>query len=510
MALVERVVGELLDDVEQLLAQRPSVARGIAAAHEAGPFLLHELADLLAAGLPQVVSVGQRIAGELLRHPHDRLLVDHQAVGVGQELLGVVVEVLDLLPAVLAICVVVVHVGRHRPGSVQGDQGGHVLEAGRGQGAHEGPHRAGLQLEHPDGVTTGQHLEGGPVVQVHSVNVDHLSPAALHVDQRVGDHVKVPQAQEVHLEKAQVLDAVHLVLGDDGCVLGVLTRLRLALDRHVLGERLAGDHHRCRVDPVLASEPLQTPCDVDNSADVVVAGVHVAQVGCHLEAVGVLLGLREARCQRSVPPQDQRRHGLGDAVAHHIRVAQHPGGVTDRGPGLDLGEGHDLGDVVPAVLLGGIPDHLVSEPGVEVHVDVGHRDPARVQEAFEEQVVADRIQVGDPEAVGHSTPGGASPPRADPDVLLAGVSDQVPGDEEVGGEPHVADRPQFVDQAFHHPILELVSPPPPCALEGEVLQVGVGTVESLRDGEVRQPGLAELDLHVAPFGDPERVVAGIR
>ena len=141
VALIEGVVGELLDDIEQLLAQRYSVPGGVTPTHEGGPLLLHELADLLAAGLPEVVSVCERIAGELLRHPHDRLLVDHQAVGVRQQLLGVGVEVADLLPAVLAIGVVVVHVGRHRPGPVQGNQGSHVLEARRCKGAHEGAHR---------------------------------------------------------------------------------------------------------------------------------------------------------------------------------------------------------------------------------------------------------------------------------------------------------------------------------------------------------------------------------
>ena len=31
----------------------------------------------------------------------------------------------------------------------------------------------------------------------------------------VGDDVEVAQAQEVHLQQAELLDAVHLVLGDD-------------------------------------------------------------------------------------------------------------------------------------------------------------------------------------------------------------------------------------------------------------------------------------------------------
>ena len=200
MALVEGVVGELLDDVEQFLAQGRAVAGGVAAAHEGRTLLLHELPYLLATGLPEVVGLCQRVASELLGDPHHRFLVDHEAVGVGQEFLGIRVEVVHRLPAVLSIGIVVVHVGRHRPGPVEGHQGGHVLEARRGQRTHQGTHRAGLQLEHPYGVAPGQHLEGRPVVQVHVVDVDDLSADPIHVSKGVGDHIQVPEAQEVHLE----------------------------------------------------------------------------------------------------------------------------------------------------------------------------------------------------------------------------------------------------------------------------------------------------------------------
>ena len=62
------------------------------------------------------------------------------------------------------------------------------------------------------------------------------SGRAIGADHRlgVGDDVEVAQTQEVHLEQAELLDAAHLVLGDDRGVGRVLTRLRLALDRQVV------------------------------------------------------------------------------------------------------------------------------------------------------------------------------------------------------------------------------------------------------------------------------------
>ncbi len=71
------------------------------------------------------------------------------------------------------------------------------------------------------------------------------------------DDVEVAQAEEVHLQQPEVLDPVHLVLGDDRRVLDGAARLRLALDREVLRERLPGDDHRGGVDAVLAAQPLE-------------------------------------------------------------------------------------------------------------------------------------------------------------------------------------------------------------------------------------------------------------
>jgi hypothetical protein len=62
-----------------------------------------------------------------------------------------------------------------------------------------------------------------------------------------------------------------------------------------------------------------------------------------------------------------------------------------------------------------------------------------IQEAFEDQPVPQRIDVGDAEAIGHDRAGGRSPARSDADALLASEADQVPDHQEVSGEPHLED-----------------------------------------------------------------------
>jgi len=53
---------------------------------------------------------------------------------------------------------------------------------------------------------------------------------------RLAKDRQVGEAQEVELEQAQRVDAVHLVLGHDRVGVGG------ALQRHQLGQRLAADH----------------------------------------------------------------------------------------------------------------------------------------------------------------------------------------------------------------------------------------------------------------------------
>ena len=132
------------------------------------------------------------------------------------------------------------------------------------------------------------------------------------------DHREVAQPEEVHLQQAELLDAVHLVLGDDRRVARVRARLGLALDRQVLGERLVGDDDRGGVDAVLAAQALEAPGDVDHLLRVGVLLVHLAQVGRGDVAVLVALDALEAGRERGVAPHDERRHGLGDPVAEGV------------------------------------------------------------------------------------------------------------------------------------------------------------------------------------------------
>ncbi len=149
MGLVEPVAGEMPNEPEQLAAEGLVVAVGDAAGHELLLLLAHHRRDLLAHRLAQHVGLGHGEPGHLLRHLHDLLLVDHDAVGVLQDLLEVGVEIADRGATVFAVGVFAVHPGAQRSRAVQRVERHEMVELLGAEIAHQGPHRAALELEHP-------------------------------------------------------------------------------------------------------------------------------------------------------------------------------------------------------------------------------------------------------------------------------------------------------------------------------------------------------------------------
>jgi len=219
--------------------------------------------------------------------------------------------------------------------------------------------------------------------------------------------------------------------------------LRLALDGQVLGQRLMGDDDRCSMYAVLAAEALEALGDVDHELRVRVLPVHLAELGCGHVAVLVTLHALETGPQRRVATHDQRRHRLRDLGPEGEGKAQHPAPSRTAARALIVEKVTIWATWSAAITLGDVPDHLASAALVEVHVDVGHLLSARIQETFEEQVVADGVEIDDTRQYATQHP--AADPRPGPtrDAGVARVADDVPDDEEVGSEAHLGDHAQL-------------------------------------------------------------------
>ena len=164
--------------------------------------------------------------------------------------------------------------------------------------------------------------------------------------------------------------------------------------------------------------------------------------------------------------------------------------------------------MVAPVLLRHVLDDLVAALHREVHVDVGHRLAARVEEALEEQVVLERVDVGDAQRVGHDAARRRAAPRPHRDARVFGELDEVPDDQEVGAEAHVADGVELEVEALGHLGARLGAVAALDALRAEVAQVLVFAA-AVGHRVARQQGAPELELDVAALGDLEGGVAGV-
>ena len=479
VALVEAVAGELVDQLEDRggLGLRHAASRRPFDEH--GLLLGHLVLLLLAHGAAQQVRAAERVAGQDLGDLHHLFLVDDDAVGLLEHRLQGRVQIVDLAAAELAV-----DEGRdvvHRARTVEGADGGDVLDGIGPQLAQGVAHALAFHLEDPDRVAVGHQFVGLGVVQRQGREI-HPGPALLEEAQRLVDHRQGLQAQEVELHEARAFDPLHVELRRRQ------VRPRVLIQGRQFGQRPVADHHAGGMGGGVAVEPLQLQGHVQQAGDGLVLVASGAQARLDLD-------------------------GLGQPVHLAERQLQHPADVAQHSPRLQRAEGDDLGHAVAAIALLDVGDHLLSPVLAEVDVEVGHRDPLRVEEALEEQAVTQRIQIGDGQGIGHQRTGARPPARAHGNAVRLGPLDEVRDDQEVAGEAHLGDDPDLPLQPFEifrlrrviglalgHAGLQTFA-----RLMGQLL----GLAAVAFGGEARQDRIALVDHEGAAARDIERVVASL-
>ena len=133
------------------------------------------------------------------------------------------------------------------------------------------------------------------------------------------------------------------------------------------------------------------------------------------------------------------RNQLGNTVAKAIRKVQHPAHVANGRTCRHRTEGHNLAHRPVAVLVLHVVDHAVAVALAKIDVKVGHRHPLRVQKPLEQQVVAQRVQVGDFQCIRHQRTGSRAASRADRAAIGLGPLDEVTHDQKVARKTHLQD-----------------------------------------------------------------------
>ena len=145
-----------------------------------------------------------------------------------------------------------------------------------------------------------------------------------------------------------------------------------------------------------------------------------------IDPLEVVHHLRQPIDLRRLERQRLAHFARGAAAA----IGDHVGGHGDPRPGAAVG----------AVLLVHVLDHpLAAIAARQIEIDVRPLAALLREEPLEQQIHADRIDRGDPEAVADGAVGGRAAPLHE-DVVLPAVIDDVPDDQEVAGEIELLDQ----------------------------------------------------------------------
>ena len=431
MRLVEGVGGELLPVGPYLLKNLRIVSVFLATLDE---FRLHGVDDvllLLTHRLTQGIALATGEVGQLSAQEHHLLLIDGDAVGVLEVFLHAVDGVGDGLQAVFTLDEVgdVVHGAR----TIEGIHGDEILEDGGVQLTQILLHACRLELEGADGLALLIELEGLGVVDGDGVEV-YVDATGLLDDSTGLLHLREGlQAEEVHLDESCRLDDMAVVLGTVG--LGVL-EVGVVGSRHghPVANRVAADDEATGMDARATHGALEHLGILDGVGQSRIgAGLGLAQLGGTLDGVGQI-HLQVVARDGVFQPVGNGLAQCIDRVQRHLLYACH---ILDAVLGGHGGIGDDVGTVLVAVFVFHPFQHTASSVVVEVGIDIGQRDTVGVQETLEQQVVFQRVDLGDAQTVGHHRAcGRATAGTYHHAQLVAGRVDEVLHDEEVARETH--------------------------------------------------------------------------
>ena len=432
MRLVERIRRKRLPVFPDLVDQRtrrllvlPLVDAEIlvlqAALLELREQLLHEVEVLLAHRLAERVGHAAREAAQKPRKKHHLFLVHRDAVGVLQVRLHERMVVGDRFAPLLA--------GdegrdvRERSRTVQGVHGDQVFQTVRLKLHQILLHAVRFELEKTGRRAAPEDFVRLLVVHGNVVRID--VDAAELLDQRhafLFDRERL-EAEEVHLQEADRLHEVSVVLGREEFFVGI----RRGHHGQRVNERIARDDYAAGVHARLPDAAFETRRALHQLVDDGIGRIERPfQLGTFL-----------ARLDKG----DLGRvgHEGGEFVRVGQRVLHHAPDILDGGLRGHLPERDDMRDMVLSVGVDNILQHLGATGVVEIDVDIRHGDAVGVQETFEQEIELERIDVRDAERVGDGAARRRTAARSHPYAELAARGiDVVLHDEEVAGESHFA------------------------------------------------------------------------
>ena len=417
--LVEAVARELFHQVKHLVGFGfADVLLGRTGA-ENSAVLGHFFGLLFTHGTAQHVGAAQAVAAQNLRSLHHLLLVNHDAVGLRQHLGHQRVRVLNDFAPVFTRHKAGDQV--HRAGTVQGVQRDQVFQAAGARIFQHALHARTFKLEHGFSFAVGKQLVGGHVVQRDVLERKVLLALVALDDELARDlqNRQRRQAQKVELDQANRFHVVFVVLAHCGGA------ARLLVQRAKIGQLARRDQHTAGVHAHVACHAFELLRQLQQRFNVVFFGQALRQHRFYLDGAS----------DRDVLTR-LIRDQLADAIAKGVAHVQHASHIANRCARGHGAESDNLRHRVAAVFVFDVFDHPVPVGLAKVNVKVGHGHPLGVQETLEQQVVLQRVQVGDLQRISHQGARTRAPARADRAAVALGPLNKVAHDQEVTRETH--------------------------------------------------------------------------
>ena len=122
------------------------------------------------------------------------------------------------------------------------------------------------------------------------------------------------------------------------------------------------------------------------------------------------------------------------------RQIEHAANIANHRLGRHGAKSGDLRHGMGTVALLHVIDNPIAAFLAEVNVEVRHRHSLRIQEAFEQKRVGERVEIGDPERVRHQRTSTRTAPRTHRHAIVLGPVDEVGNDQKVTGKSHLPNR----------------------------------------------------------------------
>ena len=315
-------------------------------------------------------------------------------------------------------------------GTVKSHKGGDLGDIHGLKIPHNPLHPFTFQLEHTVPLASAEHGEGFFVIQGDFGNIDDFTSGHFDIVQSIANHRQVAESQKVHFQQTHFL---HGFLGE----LSRKTAVVPGLNRQIMVNRFRRDNKTCGVKPGMTGHPFDLLGADDELFHHGIVIAHGAEIRIDL--------------QRFFNGHPQV---IGDLLGHLVRFGirhiQHAANVADGQLRLHRTESDDLGNVVVTVFIAEVLKDLASSFNAEIRIDIGHGDTGRIQKPFKKQGILERLNVGDPQGVGHDAPRRRTAAGAHHDPVFLGVVDHIPDDQEVTGESHLQNHAELVLKAFLH------------------------------------------------------------